>query len=159
MRSIAQTSFFYCLAVGMFVVSMGTAFAGQVQEDPLERQTLEIGKDLRCTVCQNQSIAESNADLAVDMRKIIREQLEAGKSRAQIMRYFVDRYGNYVLMKPPVEGPGTLLWVMPVLLALLLGAGAFFYLLQRRRKTLPPAPKLSAQDLQRVRQAREKLEP
>ncbi|HYM48575.1 MAG TPA: cytochrome c-type biogenesis protein, partial [Burkholderiaceae bacterium] len=68
-------------------------YAAQVEEDPLERQMLEIARDLRCAVCQNQPISESNADLARDMRDIIREQLKAGKSRAEIMQYFVDRYG------------------------------------------------------------------
>lgn len=115
---------------------------------------LDIAKDLRCTVCQNQPIAESNADLARDMRDIVREQLKAGKSREQIMQYFVDRYGNYVLMKPPVEGPGTLLWVMPLLFAAVLGGTAFFYLRHRRRQTLPPPPKLSKKDLERVHRAR-----
>jgi cytochrome c-type biogenesis protein CcmH len=130
------------------------ASAAQVAEDPLERQMLEIAKELRCAVCQNQPISESNADLARDMRDIIREQLQAGKTRAEIMQYFVDRYGNYVLMKPPVQGPGTLLWLLPALLAAILAVSAFLYLKQRRRAALPPPPKLSKQDLARVQAAR-----
>lgn len=128
--------------------------AGEVQEDPLERRVLEIAKDLRCTVCQNQPVSESSAPLANDMRDVIREQLKTGKSRAEIMQYFVDRYGNYVLMKPPVEGSGALLWVLPAVFGVLLAATAFFYLRHRQVRTLPPAPKLSRQDLERVQRAR-----
>jgi cytochrome c-type biogenesis protein CcmH len=130
------------------------AGAAQVAEDPIERQMLEIAKELRCAVCQNQPISESNADLARDMRNIIREQIKAGKSRPEIMQYFVDRYGNYVLMKPPVQGPGTPLWLLPALMAGILGVSAFLYLKHRRREALPPPPKLSKQDLARVQAAR-----
>ncbi|MEK7759553.1 MAG: cytochrome c-type biogenesis protein, partial [Pseudomonadota bacterium] len=82
----------------MLLSFMLPVWAEPVQEDPLDRAVLEIAKDLRCTVCQNQPVAESNADLAKDMRQIIREQLVAGKSRAEIVDYFVARYGDYVLM-------------------------------------------------------------
>lgn len=143
------------LGCGLALVVV-SAFAAQVQEDPLERQMLDIAKDLRCTVCQNQPISESDADLARDMRRIIREQLEAGKSRAEIVQYFVDRYGDYVLMKPPVEGPGTLLWIAPLLFGLALGATAFMYLKHRRDASLPPPPKLSKRDHERVRRERER---
>jgi cytochrome c-type biogenesis protein CcmH len=130
------------------------AIAAQVAEDPLERQMLEIAKDLRCAVCQNQPISESNADLARDMRDIIREQIKAGKSRTEIMQYFVDRYGNFVLLKPPVQGPGTLLWLLPALIAVVLGASAFLYLRHRRHEEMPPPPKLSKKDQARVNAVR-----
>lgn len=148
LRSVAA-----CLFVLLF---LSPAFAAQVTEDPLERRVLDIAKDLRCAVCQNQPISESNAGLARDMRDIIREQLKAGKSRADIMQYFVDRYGNYVLMKPPVEGPGTMLWLLPALIAIILATSAFVYLKHRRRDEPSPAPKLSKQDRERVRAARER---
>jgi cytochrome c-type biogenesis protein CcmH len=128
--------------------------AAPVSEDPLERQVLEIAKELRCAVCQNQPISESNSDLARDMRKIIREQLQAGKPREEIVQYFVDRYGNYVLMKPPVRGPGALLWGLPLLIAAVLAVSAFVYLRQRRRVAAPDAPKLSKQDAALVDAAR-----
>lgn len=130
------------------------AFAAQVEEDPLERQMLEIAKDLRCAVCQNQPIAESNADLARDMRAIVREQLQAGKSREEIMQYFVERYGNYVLMRPPVTGPGTLLWLFPLVIAGILAISAFLYLKHRRTADMPPPPKMSKKDHELVRAAR-----
>lgn len=130
--------------------------AEDVQEDPLDRQVMEIARDLRCAVCQNQPIADSNADLARDMRAIIREQLQAGKSRQEIVNYFVARYGDYVLMKPPYERTGTPLWLMPLVVFVALGITGFVFLKHRRRDRLPPAPALSAEDLARVRAARER---
>ena len=130
------------------------ALAMQVQEDPLERQVLEIGKELRCTVCQNQPVSESNADLARDMRAIIREQLQAGKSRDEILRYFVERYGNYVLLKPRFDPFGALLWIAPLTLLALLSGFAYFYMRARVKPLPPTAPALSAEDAARVRVAR-----
>lgn len=130
-------------------------FAAEVNEDPLERQMLDIAKELRCTVCQNQPIAESDADLARDMRQIIREQITAGKSRQEIINYFVDRYGDYVLMQPPARGPGLLVWVGPLLVLVMLGASALVYLRHRQRTPLAPSPKLSEEDAARVRAARQ----
>jgi cytochrome c-type biogenesis protein CcmH len=129
--------------------------AADVQEDPLDRQVMEIARDLRCAVCQNQPIADSNADLARDMRAIVREQLQAGKSRQEIVDYFVARYGDYVLMKPPYERTGTPLWLMPLFVLVALGITGFVFLKHRRRDRLPAAPALSAEDLARVRAARE----
>jgi len=130
-------------------------WAEPVQEDPLDREVLDIAKDLRCTVCQNQPVAESNADLAKDMRQIIREQLVAGKSRAEIMDYFVARYGDYVLMKPPTERAGLLLWIIPPLLLITLALLSWVFLRQRSRTSPPPAAALSKQDQVRVRAARQ----
>ncbi len=137
----------------LLVFLVTSTFATEVREDPREREMLSIAQELRCAVCQNQSIAESDADLARDMRHIIREQLAAGKSREQIIEYFVARYGNYVLMKPPYRGPGFLVWLGPLALVGLLGVSAFVYLRRRLRAPLPPAPALSPDDVARVRQA------
>lgn len=130
------------------------AHAVSVQEDPIERRTLEIAKGLRCTVCQNQPVSESNADLARDMRAIIRDQVKAGKSDDEIVEYFVARYGNYVLLKPRFDPIGALLWLAPPLLLGLVAVFAYRYL--RKRVTPAPAPSapLSAEDAARVRQAR-----
>jgi len=130
-------------------------FAVEVKEDPLERQMLDIAKELRCAVCQNQPISESNAPLAQDMRQVIKEQIKAGKSRDEIVQYFVERYGNYVLMKPPVHGPGTMLWIFPLLIGAILAVSAFFYLKHRRRDNLPAPSALSKKDAELVRAARE----
>jgi cytochrome c-type biogenesis protein CcmH len=137
----------------LFIVAL-PVFAAEVTEDPVERQMLDIAKDLRCTVCQNQPVSESNADLAHDMRQIIREQIKAGKSRQEIIQYFVDRYGDYVLMKPPRSGAGEVVWLAPVVLLVIVGVSGFLYLRHRLRPSLPPPPKLSKEDAARVRAAR-----
>lgn len=150
------------LVVLLYGMAFASAFANPpsgptVQEDPLERQVLEIAKDLRCTVCQNQPVSESNADLAKDMRAIIREQLKAGKSREDIMTYFVDRYGDYVLLKPRAGGTGAPLWAAPLVLLLVLGLLAGYFIRSHLRPS-PPPPPLSPEDRERVRAAREQVE-
>ncbi len=141
------------LLLGLFLV-LAPARAAPVTEDPLERRMLDIAKDLRCAVCQNQPVSESNADLARDMRAIILDQLKQGRSRDEITQYFVDRYGDYVLMNPPVRGPGFLLWALPAGVFGVLGITAFVYLRHRRREALPAAPVLSAADRALVEKVR-----
>lgn len=131
------------------------AFSAEVAEDPLERQVMDIAKDLRCAVCQNQPVSESNAELAQDMRAIIREQLQAGKSREEIVDYFVQRYGDYVLMKPPFDYLGAIVWVAPPLLLLLIGGFALTYIRSRMQQPASAPPPLSPEDAARVRAARE----
>jgi cytochrome c-type biogenesis protein CcmH len=138
----------------LFLLAAMPVFATQVTEDPLERQVLDIAKDLRCTVCQNQPVAESNADLARDMRAIIREQVQAGKSRDEIVAYFVDRYGDYVLMNPPKRGSGAIVWAGPLALIVVVGVSGFVFLRRRLRPSMPPTPPLSKEDAERVRSAR-----
>jgi cytochrome c-type biogenesis protein CcmH len=142
----------------LFLVAM-PVLAAQVTEDPLERKMLEIAKDLRCTVCQNQPVSESNAELAQDMRTIIREQIKAGKSRNEIINYFVERYGDYVLMQPPTTGAGTLVWLGPLVLVIVVGVSGFAFLRRRLRPTLPPPPQLTREDAERVRVARRQDKP
>jgi cytochrome c-type biogenesis protein CcmH len=132
---------------------MAPVFAADVAEDPLERRMLEIARDLRCTVCQNQPVSESNSDLARDMRAIISEQLAAGKSRQEIVDYFVARYGNYVLMKPAFDQSGQLLWIAPVLLLAGMAVGAWVFVRNRRQVDLPPIASLSEEDRKRVKAA------
>jgi cytochrome c-type biogenesis protein CcmH len=129
--------------------------ADKVSEDPLERRMLGVAKDLRCAVCQNQPVSESNAPLAQDMRAIIREQIRAGKSDAEIKRYFVERYGDYVLMKPPARGFGALVWLGPVLLFVAIAGGGVMFLRRRLHAAPPAAPaSLSAEDRERIARAR-----
>ncbi len=142
----------------LLLLAAGTAVAEKVSEDPLERRMLEIASQLRCAVCQNQPVSESNADLARDMRRLIREQLEAGRSREEIIQYFVERYGNYVLLKPPLEGEGMPVWIAPGILLAVIAVVGFLYLRRRLGAPLPPPPPLTEQDLARVR-ALEREEP
>ena len=131
------------------------AWAEPVREDPLDRAVLEIARDLRCAVCQNQPVSESNSDLAKDMRQIIREQLQAGKPRLEIVNYFVTRYGDYVLMKPTTEGAGLPLWLAPPLVLTVLALLAWIFLRKRTHTPVAPMPPLSKSDLERVRSARQ----
>jgi cytochrome c-type biogenesis protein CcmH len=128
--------------------------AALVTEDPIEREVLGIAGALRCTVCQNQPVSESNADLAKDMRAIIREQLRAGKSREEIVAYFVDRYGDYILLKPPFDRSGVLLWLAPLLLLIVLGGFAYLFLRRRLQAPARDYPALSAEDQARVQAVR-----
>lgn len=83
-----------------------------------EKRMLDIAAELRCLVCQNESIAASRADLAVDLRQQIREQIQAGRSDAEIRAYMVQRYGDFVLYRPPFKATTLLLWLGPALLLL-----------------------------------------
>ncbi|WP_426169995.1 cytochrome c-type biogenesis protein [Sandarakinorhabdus sp. DWP1-3-1] len=96
----------------------------------LEARAREISKELRCVVCQNQSIDDSDAPLARDLRIVVREQLTLGRSDDQIMDYVVQRYGQFVLLKPPVEGDTLPLWIGPFAV---LGLGAIGLLAWTRR--------------------------
>jgi len=104
----------------------------------LEARAEAIGKQLRCLVCQNESIEDSGADLAHDLRVLIRERLKAGDSDAQAIKYVTDRYGDFVLLKPPVEPATYLLWFSPFVILAVGAAGAWFYL--RSRPTPPDEP-------------------
>lgn len=88
-----------------------------------EARYQKLTEELRCTVCQNQNIAGSNADLAKDLRRKTYEMLRAGKTDEEITQYMVDRYGNFVLYRPPMSGVALLLWVVPFVLVVLSGWG------------------------------------
>lgn len=96
--------------------SWGAEAATSVSSPALEREVAVIASELRCLVCQNQSIADSNAPLAVDLRNQIREQLSQGRSEREIRTYMVERYGDFVLYRPPVKSSTLLLWLGPLLL-------------------------------------------
>ena len=105
----------------------------------LEARARAIGKELRCLVCQNESIDDSNADLAHDLRVLVRQRLLAGDSDQQVKQYIVARYGNYVLLKPPFDAETYLLWFGPLLL-LLCGAGAAVLYYRRASLSVEVAP-------------------
>jgi cytochrome c-type biogenesis protein CcmH len=123
----------------------------ELLKDPaLESRARAISAELRCLVCQNQSIDDSDAPLAKDLRTLVREQLTQGKSDAEIMEFVVARYGEFVLLKPRLT-PGTiLLWATPF--AVLLIAGAALLLRRRRVESAPETPLTEAerQALQRA---------
>ena len=124
----------------------------EILKDPaLEARARALSAGLRCLVCQNQSIDDSNAPLARDLRLVVRERLLAGDDDAGVTRYVVARYGDFVLLKPPVNASTLLLWTSPgVLLALGLG---WLVMSARRRRTLAQTPPLSEAERQALEKA------
>ena len=120
----------------------------EILPDPaLEARAREITKQLRCLVCQNQSIDDSNAPLARDLRLLVRERLKAGDSDAAAIAYVVARYGDFVLLRPPVKATTWLLWFGP--LALLLGGALYLWVRARRKAASPAAPAPLSEDEQK----------
>jgi cytochrome c-type biogenesis protein CcmH len=117
--------------------------------DPvLEARVIKLTKELRCLVCQNETLADSRADLAVDLRDQIREQMRAGKSDQEIITYLTNRYGKFILYNPPVDPTTYLLWFGPFVL-LLAGLALLFRYLKQRRELITEEP-LSAADHRRA---------
>jgi cytochrome c-type biogenesis protein CcmH len=105
--------------------------------DPaIEARMLRIAAELRCLVCQNQTIADSHSGLAEDLRREVREQLSRGASDEQVVQYMTDRYGDFVRYRPPFKGTTLLLWVGPAVL-LVAGIGVLAFVLRRRAKMAP----------------------
>jgi cytochrome c-type biogenesis protein CcmH len=128
----------FVLAVALVSLWNTTAFGVEPEEmladRALEQRARIISQDLRCMVCQNQSIDDSNAPLAKDLRVIVRERLTAGDNDAEVVDYVVARYGNYVLLKPPVQLDTALLWLAPfMIIAMALGLSAIYLKRQRQR--------------------------
>jgi len=125
-------------ALGLLASLVLSATALAVQPDEilkdatLEARARSISAGLRCLVCQNQSIDDSDASLAQDLRRLVRERITAGDNDSQIRAFLVARYGEFVLLKPPVNTETYLLWGLPGI-ALVLGAGAAWRLFRRRR--------------------------
>ena len=125
------------IAIGMmsFLMVLSVAFVATAQTSnaDIELRAKDVGRSLRCVVCQNQSIDESDAPLAMDMRKLVRERLKEGDSNAEVIAYMQERYGDFVLLKPPVQSNTYLLWFTPFLLLL---AGLIWFI-KTSRKTEP----------------------
>ncbi|MDO9076044.1 MAG: cytochrome c-type biogenesis protein CcmH [Brevundimonas sp.] len=118
----------------------------QLADPVLEARARTISQELRCVVCQNQSIDDSDAPLAADLRAIVRERLTAGDTDEEVMAYIVARYGNFVLLKPPLDLQTILLWSAPLLVLIPGGIGLALYLRRRSRAGgADPAP-LSAEE-------------
>jgi cytochrome c-type biogenesis protein CcmH len=122
----------------------------QLADPKLEARARHIGAELRCLVCQNQSIDDSDAQLAGDLRIILRERLLAGDTDQQAMGYIVSRYGSFVLLKPPFDAETLLLWLGPFLALAAGGLGVALYL-RHRMPAVSAAPEpLSAADEERL---------
>ena len=152
-------SFLRLVAMLATLASASPCFAVQPDEilpDPaLEARARALSHELRCMVCQNQSIDDSDAPLARDLRVLVRERLTAGDSDDQVKNFLVARYGEFVLLKPPFEWHTALLWLTP-LLALLAGAIAIFAAIRHRSVgTVPPVP-LSPEEERRLNEVIDK---
>lgn len=146
----------------ILLISMAWAVEpDEILGDPiLEERARVISKDLRCLVCQNQSIDDSDAELAKDLRVIVRERLTAGDSNDQVVEFVVSRYGNYVLLDPPMNAQTLLLWGSPAIF-LLLGLIAVFFWFRGRNEQLnrnsasniePVSKKLTAAEEKRLKE-------
>jgi cytochrome c-type biogenesis protein CcmH len=134
-----------CLAIFALLLALtAPAFAVQpdeVLQDPqLEARARALSQHLRCMVCQNQSIDDSDAPLARDLRLLVRERLSAGDSDSQVIDFLVSRYGEFVLLKPRFEWHTAALWLLPPVILL---AGAIAVFLSTRRRTVAPDPALT----------------
>lgn len=136
----------------MLALMAASAWAVQPDEmlaDPaLEARARAISRDLRCLVCQNQSIDDSDAELARDLRILLRQRIQAGDSDAQAKQFLVDRYGDYVLLKPPFKATTLVLWFGP--LALLLAGLAIAFAAARKRRPKEAAAPLTAEEKVRL---------
>jgi cytochrome c-type biogenesis protein CcmH len=134
-----------------FSVVAGAADAPSAAEDPvLEKRVTALTEELRCLVCQNQTVADSHAELAIDLKNQVREMLKQGKSEREIKDYMVQRYGDFVLYRPPVKSSTWVLWVGPFIL--LIGALAFYFvkLKQRGRRLRSAEGQISEEQHQRA---------
>ena len=123
--------------------------AKPLAEDPeLEKRVMALSQELRCLVCQNETLADSRADLAIDLRRQIREQMKAGKSDKEIVAFLTERYGDFVLYNPRVTPRTYLLWFGPFIL--LAGGLTVLYRVVRRRRELIPEQPLSPEERRRA---------
>ncbi len=122
------------LFIFLLMMSWGSYAVDTYQlPDPKQQETYEtLTKELRCLVCQNQTIADSNAELAADLRRQVYEMLQQGKSREDIVQFMTDRYGDFVLYKPAFKGKTSVLWIAPVVF-LLIGLIMVFFIIRRKK--------------------------
>ncbi|HKB82296.1 MAG TPA: cytochrome c-type biogenesis protein [Burkholderiales bacterium] len=144
----------FAILLLMLCVQSAAREAPSASDDPvLEQRVVRLTSDLRCLVCQNQSLADSHADLAIDLKNQVRSQMQAGKSDAEIRDYMVARYGDFVLYDPPFKLSTLLLWAGPFALLLIGLLGLAGYLRSRRRRlpevALTPADHARAEALLR----------
>jgi cytochrome c-type biogenesis protein CcmH len=153
MRRLARLGLLLvCLvAVWMPMTVPAATNPDEILQDPvLERRARNLAKQLRCLVCQNQSIDDSDADLAGDLRRIVREHLVAGKSDGEIIDYLTARYGDFVLLRPPVKPTTWGLWFGPALVLVIAAAGIVLYVRRRSVRGDVEAPALNADERRRL---------
>ncbi len=130
-----------------WLVTLGVAGA---QDRELDPRVFEIGRELRCPTCVSESVSESNAAIAREMRVLIQEQLDQGASRAEVLAFFQDRYGDWILQNPPMRGMNLLVWLLPVLV-LLVAVVVVMRMVRRWRAAADERIDVDPTDLDRVR--------
>ena len=142
----------FALLVTFALVAAGPAAAVQPDEmldDPaLEARAREISKDLRCLVCRNESIDDSSASLAKDLRLLVRERVAAGDTNEETVDYIVDRFGEFVLLNPKMSGGNLVIWLAGPALLLIGGLGAWAFM--RRQRVAAAAPGLTDEEARRL---------
>src|SRR5438046_96648 len=125
----------------LLLLASATALAQQPATHVGEQTVHEIAAQLRCVVCQNLSVADSPSEMANQMRGVVRERLATGETPEQVIRYFVDKYGDWILLSPPRHGFTLLVWLFPAV-AVVVGLGVATLLIRSwtKRSTPPPAP-------------------
>jgi cytochrome c-type biogenesis protein CcmH len=139
---------FFCVLVLCTNLARAVQPDEMLSDPQLEQRARGLSRELRCMVCQNQSIDDSDAPLARDLRLLVRERIRAGDSDAKVLDFLVARYGEFVLLRPRFEWHTALLWLTP-LVVLLAGAGSLV-VLARRRRPMEPAASLSAAEQAKV---------
>jgi cytochrome c-type biogenesis protein CcmH len=145
------------LAVAMLAalwLGLGPALAQEMQlQDPaLEQRARDLSREIRCVVCQSQSVADSDADIARELRVLIREQIQAGKSDDEVRDYLVARYGDFVLFNPPFKATTYALWIGPFVVLVLAGIGVALYFRRRGPGPARRTADLTADERSRVEQ-------
>src|SRR6267142_6553782 len=134
-RALAQLILVCCV-----LLTAAAKDAQPMADDPeLEKRVTNLSHELRCLVCQNETLADSRADLAEDLRRTIREQMRAGKSDKEVVAYLTERYGDFVLYRPPVKPTTYLLWFGPFIL-LVVGLAILFRYVKQRRDSINDQP-------------------
>ena len=136
----------------------GSSQGVQRSEDPSEAMVRTIARELRCAVCQNQSIYESNSDLAKDMLAIIRTKVKAGEDEEAIRQFFFQSYGDYIFLEPTQEGKNRILWLAPFL-GLVIGGGALWAAISRWKRKEISKPEVEMEmDSARLQKAKERIQ-
>ena len=136
------------LLISFPLVGQGKVDAYPFDDPKLEARYKQLVDELRCLVCQNQNLADSNAELAQDMRRLTYEMVQRGESNEQIVTFMVERYGDFVLYRPPFKNSTIMLWIGPFLI---LGGGVLILFLFIRRRGRAQAPQLTEQEQERAR--------
>lgn len=149
-RLLTSAALALCMTMPLTIWPAFAVQPDEVLDDPvLEERARDLSSEIRCLVCQNESIDESNAQLARDLRILVRERLVSGDTDQQVLDFLVARYGDYVLLRPPVKGTTALLWFGPVLVLLL--AGSIIVVRTRSSRSRSPTAPIALSDEEKAR--------